>query len=116
MVAPAAAADISGAGATFPERSYAKWAEAYKKETGTGLNYQPIGSGDGIRQVQRKEVTFAATDMPLPAGDLESGGLLQFPMLTAGVVAVVNIDGVKPGDLVLDGATPPPTFPGAGTA
>ena len=105
MIAPAAAADISGAGATFPYPIYAKWAEAYKKETGTGLNYQPIGSADGIRQVQGKQVTFAATDMPLPASDLETGELLQFPMLTAGVVAVVNIDGVKPGDLVLDGAT-----------
>ena len=105
MVVPAAAADIAGAGATFPYPIYAKWAEAYKKETGNGLNYQPIGSADGIRQVQGKQVTFAATDMPLPAGDLEAGGLLQFPMLTAGVVAVVNIDGVKPGDLVLDGAT-----------
>jgi phosphate transport system substrate-binding protein len=105
MIAPAAAADISGAGATFPYPIYAQWAEAYKKETRTGVSYQPVGSADGIRQVQRKEVTFAATDMPLTAGDLETAGLVQFPMLTAGVVAVVNIDGVKPGDLVLDGAT-----------
>src|SRR5262245_15145367 len=105
MVAPAAAADISGAGATFPYPIYAKWAEASRKETGIGVSYQPIGSGDGIRRIQAKEVTFAATDMPLPAADLEAGGLLQFPMLTAGVVAVVNIEGVKPGDLVLDGAT-----------
>jgi phosphate transport system substrate-binding protein len=105
MIAPAAAADISGAGATFPYPIYAKWAEAYRKETGIGVSYQPIGSGDGIGQVRSKVVTFAATDMPLPAGDLESGGLVQFPMLTAGIVAVVNIDGVKPGDLVLDGAT-----------
>jgi phosphate transport system substrate-binding protein len=105
MIAPAAAADISGAGATFPYPIYAKWAEASRKETGVGVSYQPIGSADGIRQVQSREVTFAATDMPLPAGDLESAALVQFPMLTAGVVAVVNIDGVKPGDLVLDGAT-----------
>jgi phosphate transport system substrate-binding protein len=105
MIAPAAAADISGAGATFPYPIYAQWAEAYKKETRNGVNYRPIGSADGIRQVQNKEVTFAATDMPLTAADLETAGLLQFPMLTAGVVAVVNIEGVKPGDLVLDGAT-----------
>jgi phosphate transport system substrate-binding protein len=105
MIAPAAAVDISGAGATFPYPIYAKWAEASRKETGVGVSYQPIGSADGIRQVQSREVTFAATDMPLPAGDLESAALVQFPMLTAGVVAVVNIDGVKPGDLVLDGAT-----------
>lgn len=103
--APAVAADISGAGATFPYPVYAKWAEAYKKETGIGVNYQPIGSGDGIRQIQNKEVTFAATDMPLGIGDLDTAGLVQFPTLTAGVVAVVNIDGIKPGDLTLDGAT-----------
>jgi phosphate transport system substrate-binding protein len=105
MIAPAQAADISGAGATFPYPIYAKWAEASKKETGVGVSYRPIGSADGIRQIQAKEVTFAATDMPLPAGDLESAALVQFPMLTAGVVPVVNIEGVKPGDLVLDGAT-----------
>jgi phosphate transport system substrate-binding protein len=105
MIAPAAAADISGAGATFPYPIYAQWAEAYKKETRNGVSYQPIGSADGIRRVQSREVTFAATDMPLPAGDLESAALVQFPMLTAGIVAVVNIDGVNPGDLVLDGAT-----------
>src|SRR5262245_3943736 len=77
MIAPAAAADISGAGATFPYPIYAKWAEASRKETGIGVSYQPIGSADGIRQIQGKEVTFAATDMPLPAADLEAGGLLQ---------------------------------------
>jgi phosphate transport system substrate-binding protein len=105
MIAPAAAADISGAGSTFAYPIYAKWAEAYKKETGAGVSYHPVGSGDGIRLVQGREVTFAATDMPLPAGELETAGLVQFPMLTAGVVPVVNIEGVKPGDLVLDGAT-----------
>ncbi|HEY6993143.1 MAG TPA: phosphate ABC transporter substrate-binding protein PstS [Xanthobacteraceae bacterium] len=105
MITSAAAADISGAGATFPYPIYAKWAEVYRKETGIAVNYQPIGSGDGIGQVQSKVVTFAATDMPLGAGELETGGLVQFPMLTAGVVAVVNIEGVKPGDLTLDGAT-----------
>ena len=100
-----AAADISGAGATFPYPIYAKWAAAFSKETGIAVNYQPIGSGDGIEQVRNKVVTFAATDMPLSAGDLDAGGLVQFPTLTAGVVAVVNIDGVKPGELTLDGAT-----------
>src|SRR5262245_66455468 len=105
MVAPGQLADISGAGATFPYPIYAKWAEASRKETGVGVSYQPIGSADGIRQVQGKEVTFAATDMPLTAGDLESAALVQFPMLTAGVVAVANIDGVSPGDLARDRAT-----------
>jgi phosphate transport system substrate-binding protein len=102
---PAVAADISGAGSTFAYPIYSKWAEAYKKETGIGVNYQPIGSGDGIMQIQNKEVTFAASDMPLSVVDLDTDGLLQFPTLTAGVVPVVNIDGVKPGDLVLDGST-----------
>ena len=103
--APAIAADISGAGSTFAYPIYSKWAEAYKKETGIGVNYQAIGSSDGITQIQNKEVTFAATDMPLSVVDLDTDGLLQFPTLTAGVVPVVNIDGVKPGDLVLDGST-----------
>lgn len=103
--APAIAADISGAGSTFAYPIYSKWAEAYKKETGIGVNYQAIGSSDGITQIQNKEVTFAASDMPLSVADLDTDGLLQFPTLTAGVVPVVNIDGVKPGDLVLDGST-----------
>jgi len=103
--APAIAADISGAGSTFAYPIYSKWAEAYKKATGIGLNYQAIGSSDGITQIQNKEVTFAASDMPLSVADLDTDGLLQFPTLTAGVVPVVNIDGVKPGDLVLDGST-----------
>jgi len=103
--APAIAADISGAGSTFAYPIYSKWAEAYKKETGIGLNYQAIGSSDGITQIQNKEVTFAASDMPLSVADLDTDSLLQFPTLTAGVVPVVNIDGVKPGDLVLNGST-----------
>ena len=103
--APAMAADISGAGSTFAYPIYSKWAEAYKKETGIGVNYQSIGSGDGISQIQNKEVTFAGSDMPLSVVDLDTDGLLQFPMLTAGVVPVVNLDGIKPGDLVLDGST-----------
>jgi phosphate transport system substrate-binding protein len=100
---PAAAADISGAGATFPYPIYAKWADAYKKETGVGLNYQSIGSGGGIKQIQAKTVTFGASDMPLPGADLEKDGLVQFPTVMGGVVAVVNLEGVKPGELTLDG-------------
>jgi len=99
------AADISGAGATFPYPIYAKWADAYKKETGNGLNYQSIGSGGGIKQIKAKTVTFGATDAPLKADELQKDGLAQWPMVMGGIVPVVNIEGVKPGDLVLDGAT-----------
>jgi phosphate transport system substrate-binding protein len=99
------ALDISGAGATFPYPIYAKWADAYKKETGNGLNYQSIGSGGGIKQIQAKTVTFGASDMPLKAEDLDKGGLVQFPTVLGGVVPVVNLDGVAPGELALDGPT-----------
>ena len=99
------AADISGAGATFPYPIYAKWAETYKKETGNGLNYQSIGSGGGIKQIQAKTVTFGASDMPLKADQLEKDGLVQFPAVMGGVVPVVNIEGIKSGEIVLDGAT-----------
>jgi phosphate transport system substrate-binding protein len=102
---PAKAADISGAGATFPYPVYAKWADAYKKETGVGLNYQSIGSGGGIKQIEAKTVTFGASDAPLKGEELEKNGLVQFPMVMGGIVPVVNIDGVNPGDLVLDGPT-----------
>jgi phosphate transport system substrate-binding protein len=102
---PAKAADISGAGATFPYPVYAKWADAYKKVTGNGLNYQSIGSGGGIKQIKAKTVTFGATDAPLPGKELDESGLAQFPMVMGGIVPVVNIDGVKPGDLTLDGPT-----------
>jgi phosphate transport system substrate-binding protein len=101
----AAALDISGAGATFPYPIYAKWADVYKKETGVGMNYQSIGSGGGIKQIEAKTVTFGATDAPLKGEDLEKNGLVQFPMVMGGIVPVVNIDGVKAGDLVLDGVT-----------
>ena len=101
----AAAADISGAGATFPYPIYAKWADAYKKLTGVGLNYQSIGSGGGIKQIKAKTVTFGASDMPLKPEDLKEAGLVQFPMIIGGVVPVVNVKGVAPGQLVLDGAT-----------
>jgi phosphate transport system substrate-binding protein len=99
----ARAADISGAGATFPYPIYAKWADAYKKETGIGLNYQSIGSGGGIKQIKAKTVTFGATDKPLKASELDEAGLTQFPMIMGGEVLVVNLPGIKPGELVLDG-------------
>jgi phosphate transport system substrate-binding protein len=104
-VAPAAAVEISGAGATFPYPIYAKWADTYKKETGVGLNYQSIGSGGGIKQIEAKTVTFGATDAPLKGEDLDKFGLVQFPMVMGGIVPVVNIEGMKPGELVLDGPT-----------
>jgi len=105
LAAVAAATDISGAGATFPYPIYAKWADAYKKLTGIGLNYQSIGSGGGIKQIKAKTVTFGASDMPLKPDDLKAAGLLQFPMIIGGVVPVVNVKGVQAGQLHLDGAT-----------
>jgi phosphate transport system substrate-binding protein len=105
VAAPAKAAEISGAGATFPYPIYAKWADAYKKETGIGLNYASIGSGGGIKQIQNKTVTFGASDAPLKGADLDKSGLVQFPMVMGGIVPIVNLDGVKPGGLLLDGPT-----------
>jgi phosphate transport system substrate-binding protein len=104
-LAPAAAAEVSGAGATFPYPIYAKWAEAYRKESGVTVNYQPIGSGEGIRQIQSKEVTFGATDMPLAAGDLGADDLAQFPTVMGGIAVVINVDGLKTAELILDGPT-----------
>jgi phosphate transport system substrate-binding protein len=104
-IAVASAADISGAGATFPYPIYSKWAAAYKAQTGIGLNYQSIGSGGGIKQIEAKTVTFGASDMPLKPEDLKKAGLVQFPMIIGGVVPVVNVKGIAPGQLVLDGAT-----------
>ena len=100
---PAAAAEISGAGATFPYPIYAKWAEAYKAKTNTSMNYQSIGSGGGIKQITAKTVDFGASDMPLKPEDLDKNGLQQFPMVMGGVVPVVNLAGIKPGELKLDG-------------
>jgi phosphate transport system substrate-binding protein len=102
---PAVAIDISGAGATFPYPIYAKWADAYKKETNNGLNYQSIGSGGGIKQITAKTVTFGASDMPLKAEQLAKDGLVQFPTVLGGVVPVINVEGIKAGDVVLDGPT-----------
>jgi len=99
------ATDITGAGATFPYPIYAKWADAYKTKTGIGLNYQSIGSGGGIKQIDAKTVDFGASDMPLKPEDLEKKGLMQFPTVVGGVVPVVNVNGINAGQLKLDGAT-----------
>jgi phosphate transport system substrate-binding protein len=96
-------ADITGAGATFPFPIYAKWAEAYKKETGIGLNYQSIGSSGGIRQINAKTVTFGATDAPVKGEDLDKQAQVQFPAIIGGTVPVVNLDGFKPGELRITG-------------
>jgi phosphate transport system substrate-binding protein len=101
--ATAAFADISGAGATFPYPVYAKWAEAYKAKTGIGMNYQSIGSGGGIKQIKAKTVDFGASDKPLDPKDLDDAGLIQWPQIMGGVVPVVNIKGIGPGQLKLTG-------------
>lgn len=105
MAASAAvsAAEISGAGATFPYPIYAKWADAYKQKTGISLNYQSIGSGGGIKQITSRTVDFGASDMPLKGDMLQKEGLAQWPMVMGGVVPVVNLQGVKPGELKLTG-------------
>lgn len=97
------AADITGAGATFPFPIYAKWAEAYKKETGVGLNYQSIGSSGGIRQINNKTVTFGASDAPVKGEDLDKNGQVQFPAIIGGTVPIINLDGFKPGELRITG-------------
>ncbi len=99
----AVAADITGAGATFPYPIYAKWAEAYKKETGTGLNYQSIGSSGGLKQIRAKTVTFGASDAPVKGADLDKDGMVQFPAIIGGTVPVFNLDGFKPGQIKITG-------------
>ena len=99
----AIAATITGAGATFPYPIYAKWAEMYKKETGTGLNYQSIGSSGGIRQINGKTVAFGATDAPVKGSDLEKRGQVQFPAIIGGTIPVFNLEGLKPGELRITG-------------
>ena len=99
----ASAADITGAGATFPYPMYAKWAEVYKKETGVGLNYQSIGSSGGIKQIRAKTVTFGATDAPVKGEELDRDGMVQFPAIIGGTVPVINLDGFKPGELRVTG-------------
>jgi phosphate transport system substrate-binding protein len=101
----ASAQDITGAGATFPFPLYAKWADAYKKEKGIGLNYQSIGSGAGIKQIQARTVSFGATDAPLTADQLAKSGLVQWPQVMGALVAIVNVDGVGQGQMVFDGPT-----------
>jgi phosphate transport system substrate-binding protein len=97
------AADITGAGATFPYPIYAKWADAYRKATGVGLNYQSIGSGGGIKQITAKTVDFGASDAPMKGEDLDKNGLVQFPAIMGGIVAVYNLKGIKSGELKLTG-------------
>lgn len=102
-VSTAYAADITGAGATFPYPVYAKWAEAYKKQTGVGLNYQSIGSSGGIRQINNQTVHFGATDAPVKGDALEEKGQVQFPAIIGGTVPVINLDNFKPGELRITG-------------
>ena len=97
------AANISGAGATFPAPVYAKWAETYKAQTGNALNYQAIGSGGGIKQINASTVDFGASDKPLKPDALAAGGLQQFPTVIGGVVPVMNIPGIQPGQVHLTG-------------
>lgn len=99
----ALAADITGAGATFPFPVYAKWAEAYKAATGTGLNYQSIGSSGGLKQIRAKTVTFGASDAPVKGADLDKDGMVQFPAIVGGTVPVLNLEGFKPGELRVTG-------------
>jgi phosphate transport system substrate-binding protein len=99
----ALAADITGAGSTFAYPIYSKWAEMYKKTSGNGLNYQSIGSGAGIKQIKAKTVDFGASDMPLSIDELNESGLMQFPTVMGGVVTIVNLDGIAPGQLKLTG-------------
>ncbi|MDP4669759.1 MAG: phosphate ABC transporter substrate-binding protein PstS [Burkholderiaceae bacterium] len=99
----AAAQTITGAGATFPYPVYAKWAEAYKKETGVSLNYQSIGSSGGMRQIRAKTVTFGASDAPVKGADLSKDGMVQFPAVIGGTIPVFNLEGFKPGDLRITG-------------
>ena len=103
MALSASAADMTGAGSTFIYPIAAKWAETYKASTGNGLNYQSVGSGAGIKQIKAKTVDFGASDMPLKAEELDAEGLVQFPAVMGGVVAVVNLDGIAPGQLKLSG-------------
>jgi phosphate transport system substrate-binding protein len=103
IAAASFAADITGAGATFPFPIYAKWAEAYKKETGTGLNYQSIGSSGGIRQIRAKTVAFGATDAPVKGADLDKDGMVQFPAIIGGTVPIFNVPGFAKGELRVTG-------------
>jgi phosphate transport system substrate-binding protein len=111
VAAASFAADITGAGATFPFPIYAKWAEAYKKETGTGLNYQSIGSSGGIRQIRAKTVAFGATDAPVKGADLDKDGMVQFPAIIGGTVPVFNVPGFGKGELRVTALNPGKNLP-----
>ncbi len=111
-VTMSAQADITGAGATFPFPIYAKWAEGYKKATGHSLNYQSIGSSGGIRQINARTVDFGATDAPVKGEDLDKQGQVQFPAIIGGTVPVVNLDGIKPGELKITGPVMADVFMG----
>lgn len=113
MTLSALAADVTGAGATFPYAVYTKWAEAYKAKTGNAVNYQGIGSSGGIKQIKAKTVDFGGTDAPLTATELDQAGLVQFPTVMGGVTIVYNLPGFKSGDLKLDGVTAADIFRGA---
>jgi phosphate transport system substrate-binding protein len=101
----AQAVDITGAGATFPNPVYQKWAEAYKAKTGTALNYQSVGSGAGIKQIEAGTVDFGASDKALEADELKKNDLVQFPAVIGGIVPIINLPGINNGDIKLDGAT-----------
>ena len=105
MTSAHAADQITGAGATFPYPVYSKWAQAYQQKVGTQLNYQAIGSGGGIKQIEAKTVDFGASDKPLTPDELDKNGLMQFPTVMGGIVPILNVKGIKPGELVLDGKT-----------
>src|SRR5262245_39918972 len=98
------AAEITGAGASFPNPIYSKWADAYQKATGNRMNYQSIGSSGGIRQIRAKTVDFGASDAPLKPEELQKDGLIQFPTVFGAVVPVINLPGLKPGEMKLTGA------------
>jgi len=102
-ISSAMAADLTGAGATFPFPIYAKWAEGYKAVSGIGMNYQSIGSSGGLKQIRAKTVTFGATDAPVSGEDLDKDGMVQFPAIIGGTVPVLNLDGFKPGELRITG-------------
>jgi phosphate transport system substrate-binding protein len=104
-VLPASAADITGAGSTFVYPVLAKWADQYRKDTGVGLNYQSIGSGGGIKQIIAKTVTFGATDKPMVPDDVAKNNFVQFPVINGAVVPIMNLPGIKPGEVTLDGPT-----------
>ena len=112
-ITTAQAADISGAGATFPYPIYAKWADTYKKDTGIGLNYQSIGSGGGIKQIEGQDRDVRRHRQAARAKELVDNGLVQFPMVMGGIVPVINVEGVKAGEVVLDGPTLANIFLGA---